>query len=68
MIFPLDFLDLSLFFAVIALILIVSFGLISSHQGATKILINKKKLENVTILFSVLFLLTVILRLFNSIF
>ena len=68
MIFPLDFLDLSLFLAVIALILIVSFGLISSHQGVTKILINKKKLERVTILFSLLFILTVILRIINSIF
>ena len=67
MMFPLDFWDLSLFFAVMALILIITSGLLSTRSGKPNILISKKKLEKAAIAFSSLFLVTVILRIINSI-
>ena len=68
MMFPLDFWDLSTFFAVMALILIVTYGLLSQYQGKAKVLINLKRLERIAILFSLLFLATVIFRLLMSFF
>ncbi|MBN2604115.1 MAG: hypothetical protein JXA91_08295 [Candidatus Thermoplasmatota archaeon] len=68
MMFPLDFWDLSSFFAFMALILIVTYGLLSQNQGEAKVLINLKRLERIAIVFSLLFLATVIFRLLLSFF
>jgi len=63
MIFPLDFMEFGLLLAVIALVLITTSELIlSSHRRNAYILLNKKKLRNTAILFSILFIAIVILR------
>lgn len=64
--FPLNLLDLGLLFSLTALILLITSGLIAS-QHSTKILINTKKLNNVAILFTVLFMVTVVLQIFSTI-
>ena len=63
MIFPLDLLEIGLLVAIIALILIITSEVIlSPRQQKVNVLINRKKLRKVTILFSVLFLIIVTLR------
>lgn len=66
MMIPLDLWDLSLFLAVLALILFITSMLLSQNQDKANILINKKKLEKATIAVSLLFIITVILRIINS--
>jgi len=60
--FPLSFWDLSLWLAVTAIILLVTLELVSPHHGKTSLLIEGKKLRNVTLIISLLFLITVIIR------
>lgn len=62
MIFPLNFDDLSLFFAVIALILLITSGLIPAGKEKMKVLINIKNLKKTAIITSILFMLTIGLR------
>jgi len=61
--FPLSFWDISLWLAITAIILLVTSELISSHYGKTNLIINKKKLRNVALTFSTLFLVTVGIKL-----
>ena len=65
--FPLDFWDLSFFLAVMALILMITLKLLLPQNVNPKILINKKRLEQAAIIISLLFLITVVLRIINSI-
>jgi len=65
MIFPLSFDDLSLFFAVVALILLVTAGLIPTGKEKMKVLINVSNLKKTAIIVSILFMLTIALRLFG---
>ena len=65
--FPLDFWDLSLFLAVMALVLMVTSKLLLPNNVNPTILINKKRLEKAAIVISSLFLITVILRIISSI-
>lgn len=65
--FPLSFWDISLFFAVTATILLVTSELISPYYGKTNLIINKKKLRNVALTVSALFLVTVAIRAINII-
>lgn len=58
MIFPLNFWDISLLLAISAIILIVASEMLSSYYGKVNILINKKKLRNIAITVSILFLIT----------
>jgi len=60
--FPLSFWDISLFLAVTAIILLVTSELISPYYGKTNLLINKKRLRNVALTISTLFLVTVAVR------
>ena len=60
--FPLSFWDISLWLAVTAIILLITSELISPYYGKTNILINKKRLRNVSIIVSTLFLITVAIR------
>jgi hypothetical protein len=60
--FPLDFWNISLLLAATAIILLITSELLSPHYGKTNILINKKKLANTAITFSVLFIITVAIR------
>jgi hypothetical protein len=60
--FPLSFWDISLWLAVTAIILLITSELISPYYGKTNLLINKKRLRNVAIIVSTLFLITVAIR------
>lgn len=62
MVFPLSFWDISLWIAVIAIILLVTSELISPYYGRTNLFINRKRLQNVALIFSILFLITVAVR------
>ena len=62
MMFPLDFWDISLLLAITAVILLVTSELLSAHYGKVNILIDKKKLKNAAIIVSILFLVTVAIR------
>lgn len=65
--FPLNFLDLSLFFAILSLILLVTSGVLSSESAGKNVLINTRKLRKAALVVSTLFVITVALRMFSSI-
>jgi hypothetical protein len=65
--FPLGFWDVSLWLAVMAVILLVTSELISPYYGKTSLIINKKKLRNVALSVSALFLITVAIRVISII-
>jgi hypothetical protein len=60
--FPLSFWDISLWLAVTAIILLITFELVSPYYGKTNLLIKKKRLRNVALIVSALFLITVAIR------
>jgi hypothetical protein len=60
--FPLTIPDISLLLAVCATILLVTSELLSPHYGRTSVKINRTKLKNTAIVFSILFLATVVYR------
>jgi hypothetical protein len=60
--FPLSFWDISLWLAITAIILLIASELISPYYGRTNLLINKKRLQNVALTVSTLFLITVAIR------
>jgi hypothetical protein len=60
--FPLSFWDMSLFLAVTAIILLVTSELLSPYYGKTNLTINKKRLRNVALASSTLFLVTVAIK------
>lgn len=65
MTFPLNIDDMSLLFAVTALILLITSELLSPYYGKITIKINRKRLRNVAIFFSIIFLATIPLVLFK---
>jgi len=67
MYFPLSFWDVSLWLAVTAIILLITSELISPYYGKTNLLINKKRLRNVALTMSILFLITVAIRIYEII-
>jgi hypothetical protein len=60
--FPLNLSDISLLLAVESIVLLVTSELISPYYGAANLKISKKKLRNAAIAISVLFLVTVAVR------
>lgn len=60
--FPLGFWNISLWLAVTAIILLITSELISPYYGQTNLHINKKRLRNVALTVSTLFLVTVAVR------
>jgi hypothetical protein len=60
--FPLTFWDISLWLAVTAIILLITSELVSPYYGKTSLIINKKRLRNVALAFSILFLITVAIK------
>jgi hypothetical protein len=58
----LSFWDISLWLAVTATILLMTSELISPYYGKTGLLINKKRLRNVALMTSIMFLVTVAIR------
>ena len=65
--FPLSFWDISLWLAITAIILLITSELISPHYGRTSILINKNRLRNAALAMSILFLITVGIRIYGII-
>ena len=63
--FPLNFGDISLLLAVLAVILVVTSGIISPYYGRLTMLISREKLRKVSLVFFVLFLATLIIRVFE---
>ena len=62
---PLSLNDLSLLFAVTAVILLITSELMSPYYGKINVKINRKRLRNAAILFSIMFLATVALTITN---
>jgi len=62
MMFPLNLWDVSLLLATLAIILLITSELLLLHYGRVSILINKKRLRNTATAVSVLFLITVAVR------
>jgi len=67
MIFPLTMDDLSILLAATAILLLVTSELISSYSGKVAIKLDKKRLRRVGIIFSIFFLLTVGIRMYEII-
>jgi len=65
--FPLSFWDISLLLAVTAIILLITSELVSPYYGGTNLIINKKRLRNTALAFSIVFLITVAIRIFSII-
>jgi len=49
LLFPLSFRDLTFLLAVVFIILLITLEMLSPHYGKINILINRKKLKNVTL-------------------
>jgi hypothetical protein len=60
--FPLDLRDISLWLAITSIILIIAYELTSVRYRRTVLMIRRRYLEKIALLFSLLFLLTVFLR------
>lgn len=67
MTFPLGFWDISLLTAITAIILLITSELLSPYYGKVNIRVNKKRLKNSAIAFSIIFLVTVAIRIANII-
>lgn len=65
--FPLGFWDLSLWTAVVAIILLVTSELLSPYYGRTGILINRRRLRLAALLVACIFLTTVAFRIYEII-
>ncbi len=62
---PLDFYNVSLWFAVAGLILLITAQLASSYEGNITILIDQRKLKSVAVVIGALFFITVAMRIFE---
>jgi len=65
--FPLSLWDISLWLAITAIILLIATEMLSPRYGKTNMRIDRKRLANVAIAVSILFLATVTIRIFNMI-
>ena len=65
--FPLSFWDISLLLAVTAIILLITSELVSPYYGKTNLIIKKKRLRNIALAVSIVFLITVAIRIFDII-
>jgi hypothetical protein len=60
--FPLGIWDISLLLAITAIILLITSEMLSQYYGKINIRIDRRKLRNTSIAVSIIFLITVILR------
>lgn len=67
MTFPLGFWDISLLLAITAIILLIASELLSPYYGKVNILVNKKRLKNAALSVSILFLITVAIRIVSMV-
>ena len=65
MAFSLGFWDLSLWTAIIAIILLVTSELLSPYYGRTGLLIDKKRLRMVALIVALIFLASVVYRIYE---
>lgn len=65
MTFPLGFWDISLWLAITAITLLITSEMLSPYYGKVNIYINKKRLKNAALTVSILFLITVAIRIIN---
>jgi heme exporter protein D len=65
--FPLSFGDISIWLAVTATILLITSELISPHYGKRNLLIDRKRLRNMALTMSILFLITVAIQIYEII-
>jgi hypothetical protein len=65
--FPLSFWDISLLLAVTAIILLITSELASPYYGKTNLIIKKRRLRNIALAVSIVFLITVAIRIFDII-
>jgi hypothetical protein len=66
--FPLNLWDISLWLAFTSIILLITTELVSPYYGKTNLLTNKKRLKNAALMMSVLFLITVAIRIIGIIY
>jgi hypothetical protein len=66
MIFPLDLGDLSILFAIAAITLLVTSEVLSSYRKS-KVLFNTQRLMRAAIVFSILFLITIAVKIIDII-
>jgi hypothetical protein len=62
MMFPLGIWDVSLLFALTAIVLLITSELLSPYYGKVNLKINRKRLKNSALTFSALFLITIAIR------
>jgi len=67
-VFPLNLWDVSLVLAVTAIILLITSEILSPYYGAANLKISKKRLKNSAITTSILFLVTVAIRIATMIY
>jgi hypothetical protein len=67
MTFPLGFWDVSLLTAITAIILLITSELLSPHYGKVNIQIDRRRLKNAAMTFSIIFLATVAIRIVSII-
>lgn len=65
---PFSFMDISIFFVVASIVLLITSEIISSYYGQTKLLINKIKLRNVAYLMFLFFLIIVAINVILIVF
>jgi len=65
--FPLTLWDISVLLAITAIILLITSEMLSPYYGKVHAYINRKRLRNSALVFSVLFLTTVAIRIFGII-
>jgi len=68
MTFPLGLLDISLWLAIAAIMLLITSQMLSPRYSKINILIDRKKLKNVAYAVSILFLATIAIRIISIIF
>ncbi len=65
--FPLTFWDISLWLAITAIILLATSEFLSPYYGKTNLIIEKKRLRKTALVLGILFLLTVLIRVYGII-
>jgi len=65
--FPLSIYDLSLWLAITAIILLITSELLSPNYGRTNLIIEKKRLKKAALTLSILFMITVFIRIYEII-
>ena len=65
--FPLSFWDISLWLAITSIILLATSELLSPYYGQTNIIIDRKKLRTAALTLGLLFMFTVLIRIYGII-